>query len=305
MSKSEDNKVYFAKIIKGIAGFYYCIILDEGNRKGQIFSCKAKGIFRNIGVKPLVGDNVDFEITDAKDFEGNIIKIYPRKNSLIRPAVANIDKVVLVLAVESPSPAFYYLDKYLINMSNAGIKVEICWNKTDLNMDKALEYAKIYTDAGFKNIIASTVEDGGLKTLKEALKGEVNVLAGASGVGKSSITNILAPKANMDTNTVSRKIERGRHTTRHSELFMIDNDTFVFDTPGFTSVESPTFDKEELRFHFNEFAKYEGKCRFAGCNHINEPDCAVKEALEKEYISESRYQSYKKMYEEMSERRKY
>ena len=143
MSKSEDNKVYFAKIIKGIAGFYYCIILDEGNRKGQIFSCKAKGFFRNIGVKPLVGDNVDFEITDEKDFEGNIIKIHPRKNSLIRPAVANIDKVMLVLAVESPSPAFYYLDKYLINMSNAGIKVEICWNKTDLNMDKALEYAKI------------------------------------------------------------------------------------------------------------------------------------------------------------------
>ena len=111
MSKSEDNKVYFAKIIKGIAGFYYCIILDEGNRKGQIFSCKVKGIFRNIGVKPLVGDNVDFEITDEKDFEGNIIKIHQRKNSLIRPAVANIDKVMLVLAVESPSPAFYYLIK--------------------------------------------------------------------------------------------------------------------------------------------------------------------------------------------------
>jgi len=305
LSNFDEGKVYFAKIIKGIAGFYYCIIFDECERKGQIFACKAKGIFRNIGVKPLVGDNVDFEITDTKDFEGNIVKIHTRKNALIRPAVANIDKVVLVLAVESPSPAFYYLDKYLINMSNAGIKVEICWNKTDLNMDKALEYAKIYSDAGFKNIIASTVEDGGLKTLKEALKGEVNVLAGASGVGKSSITNILAPKANMDTNTVSRKIERGRHTTRHSELFMIDNDTFVFDTPGFTSVEFPTFDKEELRFHFNEFAKYEGKCRFVGCMHINEPDCAVKEALEKEYISESRYQSYKKMYEEMSERRKY
>jgi len=132
--------------------------------------------------------------------------------------------------------------------------------------------AKIYTDAGFKNIIASTFEENGLEDLKEALKGEVSVLAGASGVGKSSITNILAPKANMDTNTVSRKIERGRHTTRHSELFMIDSDTFVFDTPGFTSVESPTFDKEELRFHFHEFEVYEGKCRFAGCMHINEPD---------------------------------
>lgn len=299
------SKIYFAKIIKGIAGFYYCIILDEGERKGQIFECKAKGIFRKLGVKPLVGDNVDFEITDTKDFEGNIVNIHKRKNALIRPAVANIDKVVLVLAVESPSPAFYYLDKYLINMSNAGIKVEICWNKTDLNMDKALEYAKIYTDAGFKNIIASTFGESGLEDLKEALKGEVSVLAGASGVGKSSITNILAPKANMDTNTVSRKIERGRHTTRHSELFMIDSDTFVFDTPGFTSVESPTFDKEELRFHFHEFEEYEGKCRFAGCMHINEPDCAVKQALAEKLIGESRYQSYKKMYEELSERRKY
>ena len=305
MSKEDMSKIYFAKIIKGIAGFYYCIILDEGERKGQIFECKAKGIFRKLGVKPLVGDNVDFEITDTKDFEGNIVKIHKRKNALIRPAVANIDKVVLVLAVESPSPAFYYLDKYLINMSNAGIKVEICWNKTDLNMDKALEYAKIYTDAGFKNIIASTFEESGLEDLKEALKGEVSVLAGASGVGKSSITNILAPKANMDTNTVSRKIERGRHTTRHSELFMIDSDTFVFDTPGFTSVESPTFDKEELRFHFHEFEEYEGKCRFAGCMHINEPDCAVKQALAEKLIGESRYQSYKKMYEELSERRKY
>ena len=305
MSNLDEGKVYFAKIIKGIAGFYYCIILDECERKGQIFSCKAKGIFRNIGMKPLVGDNVDFEITDTKDLEGNVVKIHKRKNALIRPAVANIDKVVLVLAVESPSPAFYYLDKYLINMSNAGIRVDICWNKTDLNEAKAIEYAKVYENAGFKNIMASTKTEGGLDKLREALKGEVSVLAGASGVGKSSITNILAPKANMDTNTVSRKIERGRHTTRHSELFMIDDNTFVFDTPGFTSVESPTFDKEELRFHFHEFDKYEGKCRFAGCVHINEPECTVKKALEIGSISKIRYQSYKKMYEELSERRKY
>ena len=305
MNKLSDNQIYFAKIIKGIAGFYYCVILDEGNRKGEIFSCKAKGIFRNIGLKPLVGDNVDFEITDTKDYEGNIIKIHERKNTLIRPAVANIDKAVLVLAVESPQPAFFYLDKYLISMTNAGIKVLICWNKNDLNRKKALEYSDIYTKAGFKNITASTVDENGLDDLKEVLKGEVSVLAGASGVGKSSITNILVPEANMDTNTISRKIERGRHTTRHSELFKIDNDTFILDTPGFTGVESPDIDKEELRFCFKEFDEYEGKCRFSGCVHINEPGCAVKAALDSGKISYLRYQSYKKIYDELSERRRY
>lgn len=300
-----SKNIYFSKIVKGIAGFYYCVIIDEGERQEQLFACRAKGIFRNIGLKPLVGDNVDFEITDTKDCEGNIIKIHSRKNSLIRPAVANIDKVILVLAVESPDPAFFYLDKYLVNMTNAGIKVEICWNKNDLNKEKALEYADIYSKAGFKNIITSALEEEGLRELRETLKGKVCVLAGASGVGKSSITNMLVPEANMDTDTVSRKIERGRHTTRHSELFRIDHDTFVFDTPGFTDVDSPAFDKEELRFYFYEFANYEGKCRFSGCVHINEPDCAVKEALKAKKISISRYESYKKMYEELSERRRY
>ena len=287
------------RIIKAIAGFYY---VHNGE---DVYECRARGVFRNKGIKPLVGDIAEVEILDGENKKGNLTEIKERNSFLIRPAVANPDQALIIFAGAKPEPNLNLLDKFLTMMEIKNIPMAIAISKSDLtDEDKIKELTSVYSKY-YKVIEISVKEEKGLDELKDFLKGKFTVLAGPSGVGKSTLTNYLAPEADMETGEISRKIERGRHTTRHSELFMIDNDTFVFDTPGFTSVESPTFDKEELRFHFKEFAKYEGKCRFAGCMHINEPDCAVKEALEKEYISESRYQSYKKMYEEMSERRKY
>lgn len=299
------SKQYFAKILKGIAGFYYCIVEEPGEYQGEVFACKARGIFRNQKQKPLVGDDVDLEITDPKDREGSILFIRPRKNALIRPAVANVDQVVLVLSVEAPSPALYFLDRYLLGMESQGLPVAICWNKGDLDWEQARGYGEIYRQAGCVNVICSAREGTGHKELLALLKGKVTVLAGPSGVGKSSLTNLLIPRAKMETGEISAKIARGRHTTRHSQLFALDESSFLMDTPGFTSMETPPMEKEELRFYFPEFARYEGSCRFPGCVHIHEPGCRVKEALAEHKIPPSRYDSYQRIYEELAEKRRF
>ena len=284
------------KIIKGIAGFYYVDSHDG------IFQCKAKGIFRNKSIKPLVGDNVEFEITHEEDKEGNITEILERDNELIRPAVANIDQAMIVFALKAPNPNVNLLDKLLVCMEYQNIETIICFNKSDIgDKDYAEELASIYRNAGYKVLFTSATENKGVEEVKKVLKGKSTVFAGPSGVGKSSMLNAIKEDAVMETGDISEKIGRGKHTTRHSEIFKTDDDTYVFDTPGFGSVFIPGMTKEKLEDCFPEFSLYINECRFVGCAHINEPDCAVKEALEAGKISESRYESYKAFYEELKE----
>ena len=289
------------KIIKGIAGFYYVYTGEAG-----LYACKAKGIFRKEKIKPLVGDDVEIEVTHEEDREGNITRILPRKNTLIRPAVANIDQALVIFAITKPKPNLPLLDRFLVTMEQRKIPALICFNKEDMADEEACcSLRKIYEAAGYELIFTSAAEEKGVEELKAHLKGKTSTVAGPSGVGKSSLVNLLAPYAQMETGEISEKIDRGKHTTRHSELLMIDEDSFIMDTPGFTSLYLEDMEKEELGTYFPEFAAYEPFCKFGGCSHINEPKCGVKEALSLGKISQQRYDDYKLMYEELKEQRKY
>ena len=289
------------KIVKGIAGFYYIHVVESG-----VYECKAKGIFRKEKIKPLVGDNVKIEIIDENEKTGNITEILPRKNELIRPAVANIDQALVVFAVTRPSPHFSLLDRFLVMMESKHIPVILCFNKEDIADDfqiKALE--KIYSGCGYPCIFTSALEQRNIEQVKALLTGKTTAIAGPSGVGTSSMINVLQPEANMETGDISQKIERGKHTTRHSELFLIDADSYIMDTPGFSSLYMSDFEKEDLQYFFPEFEEFEGTCRFDGCSHTHEPDCAVKNAVSDGKIASVRYDSYKKIYEELKDKRRY
>lgn len=289
------------KIVKGIAGFYYVHVVESG-----VYECKAKGIFRKEKMKPLVGDNVEIEILDETKKEGNIICILPRHNELVRPAVANIDQALVVFAAAKPSPHFNLLDRFLVMMERKEIPVILCFNKEDIVSEKErLKLNNIYAGCGCSLVFTSAREETNIGQVKRLLQGKTTAIAGPSGVGKSSLINLLSPEAEMETGSISRKIERGKHTTRHSELFPLDENSYIMDTPGFSSLYVNDFEKEELKYCFPEFAPYEGMCRFNGCDHVHEPGCAVKEAVEQEKIPEVRYENYTEMYEELKNRRRY
>ena len=289
------------KIVKGIAGFYYVHVVESG-----VYECKAKGVFRKEKLKPLVGDNVEIEILSEEEKTGNIIKISPRSNELIRPAVANIDQALVVFAVTKPSPHFNLLDRFLVMMESKGIPVVLCFNKDDIAEETQIEELKsVYEKTGYPCIFTSALQNKNIDEIKELLKGKTTAIAGPSGVGKSSIINILQPEANMETGDISQKIERGKHTTRHSELFPIDEESYIMDTPGFSSLYVNDFEKEELKKYFPEFIPYEGECRFHGCDHVHEPECAVKNAVKAGNIHKVRYVDYKEMYEELKSKRRY
>ena len=289
------------KIIKGIAGFYYVTVVEFG-----VYECKAKGIFRKEKQKPLVGDNVEIEVLDEETMTGNITALLPRKNELIRPAVANVDQALVVFAVTRPSPHFNLLDRFLVMMERQDIPVVLCFNKEDIAEDEQVEKLRsVYEGCGYPCVFTSALEERNIEKIKELLKGKTTVIAGPSGVGKSSLINILNPDAKMETGDISSKIERGKHTTRHSELFTIAQDSYIMDTPGFSSLYVNDFEKEELKYYFPEFDPYEGTCRFLGCDHVHEPDCAVKAAVEAGEIHEIRYKDYLEMYEELKSKRRY
>lgn len=288
------------KIIKGIAGFYYVY------SNQHIYECKAKGSFRKQKVKPLVGDNVKISILDGEKMLGNIDEILPRTSELIRPAVANVDQALVVFAAAAPNPNFNLLDRFLLMMEKQRVPTVICFNKLDL-VDEAvfLNYKKIYEGSGYEVISASTYDEHGMDVLKSVLKGKTTTLAGPSGVGKSSIMNMLNPSANMDTGDISRKIERGKHTTRHSEIIPIEEDTYLMDTPGFSSIYFYDMEPEDLKEFYKEFEPYEPECRFGGCNHIGERECGVKRAVESGRIALSRYENYKLFFEELKNAKRY
>ncbi|MBD8942949.1 MAG: ribosome small subunit-dependent GTPase A [Clostridiales bacterium] len=287
------------KIIKGIAGFYYVHVVHSG-----IYECKAKGVFRNKKIKPLVGDNVEFEILDEENRIGNIINIYDRKNELIRPAVSNISQALVVFAIANPMPNLNLLDRFLVMMERNGIDTIICFNKIDLvDEEEILKLRDIYVKAGYHVMFTSTKENMGIEEVLRVIDGKTTAFAGPSGVGKSSLLNALIPEANSQTGEISEKIKRGKHTTRHTEIFNVSDDTYLMDTPGFSSLYVNDFEKEELKNYFREFIEYNDGCRFTGCVHVNEPDCLVKEAVENGEISQSRYDNYILMYEEIKNKK--
>lgn len=289
------------KIIKGIAGFYY-IYAEDGN----IYECKAKGIFRKDNFKPLVGDNVEITVLNEEEKEGSVTSILPRRNSLIRPAVANVDQAFLIFAMENPKPNFLLLDRFLIMMEQQKIPVVICFNKKDVGEKEEMEKLyEIYTGCGYRVVISSTYEGEGMDEIREILKGKTTVVAGPSGVGKSSITNCMQGEVQMETGEISKKLKRGKHTTRHSQVIPVEKNTFLVDTPGFSSLYLTDMKEEELRDYFPEFVMYEPQCRFQGCMHIHEPGCAVKKALSEGKISQQRYDNYLALYEELKEKRRY
>lgn len=294
------------KIIKGIAGFYYVHVAGSG-----VYECKAKGAFRKQKIKPLVGDNVEIDVISQEEHTGNVIDILPRKNELIRPAVANVDQAVVIFAAAKPNPNFNLLDRFLIMMEYQHIPAIICFNKTDLIDETEMEnLIRAYKTSGYRVLFTSAKEQDGVEKIRQILKGKTSTVAGPSGVGKSSLINLLAPQAEMETGAISEKIERGRHTTRHAQVIPVpmedgSEDTYIIDTPGFSSLSVEFYEKETLGTLFPEFQQYEPYCRFRGCSHISEPDCGVKEALAEGKISKIRYDDYVEIYQEVQNRRKY
>lgn len=289
------------KIIKGIAGFYYVYVEGRGT-----YECKAKGIFRKDHKKPLVGDDVEVDVLDEEAMLGNIREILPRKSALIRPAVANVDQALIIFAIVKPNPNFNLLDRFLIRMERQNLPTIICFNKQDIATEKEKEaLRRAYETCGYQVLFISALEKEGLEQVKELLTGKTTTVAGPSGVGKSSLINQLAPKAQMETGDISRKIERGKHTTRHSEIIALGENTYIVDTPGFTSLDISEITKEELGTYYPEFVQYEPYCKFSGCAHISEPSCGVKDAVAEGKISQVRYDNYKVLYQELKEIKRY
>ena len=289
------------KIIKGIAGFYYIHVPEKG-----VYECKAKGIFRNQKLKPLVGDNVLIDVLDENEKLGNLVTILKRNNELIRPAVANIDQAMIIFAAADPEPNFNLLDRFLLMMDRQQVNTIVCFNKTDIvREEKITELREIYKNCGCQVVFTSTYKQEGIDIIREILNGKTTAFAGPSGVGKSSMLNLIKPNANAATGDISEKIKRGKHTTRHSEIMHIEGNTYIMDTPGFSSLYIDDLEKEELKQYFKEFSPYEDGCRFNGCSHIHEPDCSVKKALDAGEISKSRYENYVEMYQELKEKRRW
>lgn len=277
-------------IVKALSGFYY-VSCNE-----QVYECKARGKFRLDGTSPLVGDRVSFTVDGNK--KGYIEKVFDRKNSFIRPAVANIDSLVFVAANTNPITDPFLIDRVSVIAEEAACELIVCINKIDI--DPADELYDIYTRSGFITLRTSAQTGEGISQLKAELSGKICAFTGNSGVGKSSILNSIVPSFNIEVAAVSARLGRGKHTTRHVELYDIGNGTFIADTPGFASFEiemMQAIEKQELQHDFREFKKYIGECRFNDCAHLKEPGCAITEALQRGDIMHSRYQSYKRLYE--------
>lgn len=289
------------KIIKGIAGFYYVHVAEEG-----IYECKAKGIFRKDNRKPLVGDDVLLDVIDQNAMIGNVCEILPRHSELIRPAVANVDQAVIIFSITQPQPNLNLLDRFLIMMQQQNLPCIICFNKLDIDeAQDAEKYKHIYENCGYQTLLASAVNKEGVEELKQSLLGKTSTVAGPSGVGKSSLINCLQSDVKMETGIISHKIQRGKHTTRHTELIAITEDAYILDTPGFSSLGIFDLEKEELSQFYPEFELFEVACKFGGCSHINEPVCGIKDALKEEKISPVRYANYVQLYNEIKDKKKY
>lgn len=313
-------------IVKGIAGFYYV------RHEGRVYQCKARGLFKKDDIKPMVGDFVEFEPGAGEDDDGWITEIFQRKNSFIRPPIANVDCFVIVMAAAQPKPNLAVMDKFLVMAEKSGTDIVVCINKTDLAKGDTIERLKAIYSPIYPVICLSGTEHVGIDELQTVLKpvhdagktadSSVDVveessdlsaresvrhiaLAGPSGVGKSTLLNCLIPGAAAETGSISHKSKRGKHTTRHSELFDLGDGMMIFDTPGFTSFDILEAGEEELQHFYPEIEPFTGQCRYDDCRHLKEPDCAVRAAVQEGKISEQRYESYKTLIAEIQEKSRY
>ncbi len=281
-------------IVKALSGFYYI------EYQGKIYECKAKGAFRNEGISPLIGDKAVFELTD--DNHGVITDIIERRNFLVRPPVANISRVIIVSSFCTPAPNSLIIDTLTVICEHNGIEPVLVFNKSDLG--DFTEWMDAYKSVGYKVFVTSTETGEGIPELKSELKEGITVLTGNSGVGKSSILNTLFPGLKLTVGEISRKLGRGRHTTRHSQLYKLENGGYVADTPGFSSLEIDKTDfslKENLENCFPEFEPFINICKFTGCSHTGENGCAVCEAVKNGVIPVSRHESYVSIYNELKD----
>lgn len=281
-------------VVKGIAGFYY--VKADGN----VYQCKARGIFKKDGIKVAVGDIVNIELNEGSD--ALITEIDPRKNSFIRPPIVNVDCMAVVFAAAEPDPSFPVIDKFLVMAEKSNTEIIICVNKVDLADDDKLKKIRDIYDGLYPMVFVSGAMGTGIEELKKLLEGKKCALAGPSGVGKSTILNALEPEAAVETGQISGKTKRGKHTTRHVEIFETDFGAMIFDTPGFTSFDVLEAEEDELAHYYPEMHKFLGKCRYDNCRHIKEPECAVREAVKEGEISKSRYRSYEEQINEIRER---
>lgn len=278
-------------ITKGIGGFYYV------SSEAGMYECRARGIFRKNELHPLVGDNVVFSVTDEVLKKGSVDQIKERRSILVRPAVANVNQLVMVIATRSPEPDLLLLDKLLVTAENNGMKAVVCINKSDLDITGASEaMRKTYTEAGYEVLETSSKENKGFDALRAVLKGHISVFAGQSGVGKSTLLNIIMDTMVMKTGDLSDRIGRGKHTTRHAELIELEGGGYVVDTPGFSSFELSNMAYTELQHLYPEFGVHIRDCRYTGCSHLNETECGIKDAVKNGQISKSRYDRYVELY---------
>lgn len=282
-------------IIKGIAGFYYVKIAS-----GEVIECKARGKFRKSKLTPLVGDKVSINMIDST--HGSIEEIHERKSLLIRPNVSNVDQAIVVFALKDPDVNYTFLNKILLAIEHYGIDAVICLNKADLDKGEFQKLEKIYGKIGYDILKVNALTGEGLEVLGEKLKGKISVFAGPSGVGKSTISNNFQEDVVMETGGLSSKISRGKHTTRHAQLIEIDKDTYIVDTPGFSSIDLSFIEPNELQYVFKEFET--GQCKFASCLHHKEIGCKVKEDLENGIIPSERYEAYINILEELKDNRR-
>lgn len=280
------------RIVKGIGGFYYV------DTESGVIECRARGLFRKEGTTPLVGDEVEISLDEASGC-GYVEKIMPRRNELTRPPVANVTQMAAVAALTNPRFNAYAFDKLIASAEYAGIEPIVCLNKSDLTDDE--EFVNVYRGAGFKTILLSAQTGGGIDELASSLRGNVTVFAGNSGVGKSSLLNMIMQSDIFETGEISQKAERGRHTTRHSELAALKGGGYIIDTPGFGSLDMSSLEAVEIAGLFREFEPYISECRFRDCSHTVENGCAVLDAINRGEIARSRHESYVKLYDELKE----
>lgn len=280
------------RIVRSLSGFY------DVQTPAGVVTCRGRGSLRRGGESPLTGDMVEITVEGGK---GMVDRILPRKNAFVRPAVANVDALVVFAANVNPVTEPFLIDRVAAIAGDQGVEVYICINKCDL--DPAVDLERIYTRAGFPVIRASAQTGEGVAQLRSLLSGKLTAFTGNTGVGKSSMLNALCPGLELATGQVSQKLGRGRHTTRHVELFALDDNTYVADTPGFASFDTEQMEiilKENLQYAFRDFAPYLGECQFHDCSHRAEPGCAVRRAVEAGEIEASRYQSYLQLYDQYS-----